>query len=67
MTPVTSFRGQKVALFGLGGSGIATARALAAGGADVSAWDDSEAARDQARAQGISVVSLEDRCATHRP
>ena len=58
MTPVTSFRGQKVALFGLGGSGIATARALAAGGADVSAWDDSEAARDQARAQGISVVSL---------
>ena len=61
MTPVTSFRGQKVALFGLGGSGIATARALVAGGAVVSAWDDSEAARDQARAQGISVVSLEDR------
>ena len=61
MTPVTSFRGQKVALFGLGGSGIATARALAAGGADVSAWDDSETAREQARAQGISVVSLEDR------
>ena len=61
MTPVTSFRGQKVALFGLGGSGIVTARALVAGGADVSAWDDSEAARDQARAQGILVVSLEDR------
>ena len=61
MTPVTSFRGQKVALFGLGGSGIVTARALVAGGVDVSAWDDSEAARDQARAQGISVVSLEDR------
>ncbi|MEY3597453.1 MAG: hypothetical protein RL543_1406, partial [Pseudomonadota bacterium] len=41
MTPVTSFRGQKVALFGLGGSGIVTACALVAGGVDVSAWDDS--------------------------
>ncbi len=38
MTPVTTFAGQKVALFGLGGSGLATARALIAGGAEVVAW-----------------------------
>jgi UDP-N-acetylmuramoylalanine--D-glutamate ligase len=37
---VTSFKGRKVALFGLGGSGLATAEALAAGGAEVTAWDD---------------------------
>lgn len=60
MTPVASFCGQKVALFGLGGSGIVTARALVAGGAQVSAWDDSEVAREQAQARGITVVSLEN-------
>ena len=32
MTPVTSMRGKRLAIFGLGGSGLATARALAAGG-----------------------------------
>ena len=45
MTPIESFRGKSVALFGLGGSGLATARALVAGGADVAAWDDDESAR----------------------
>ena len=35
MIPVTSFAGKKVALFGLGGSGLASAQALVAGGADV--------------------------------
>ena len=34
MIPVASFAGKKVAVFGLGGSGRATARALAAGGRD---------------------------------
>ena len=33
MTPVTYFAGKTVALFGLGGSGLATALALKAGGA----------------------------------
>ncbi len=33
MTPVTCMRGKRLALFGLGGSGLATARALVAGGA----------------------------------
>ena len=35
MIPVTTFKGKSVALFGLGGSGLATALALAAGGADL--------------------------------
>jgi UDP-N-acetylmuramoylalanine--D-glutamate ligase len=58
MTPVTCFRGARVALFGLGGSGLATARALKAGGAEVAAFDDSQASRDKAAADGIPVVDL---------
>ena len=50
MTPVTTFAGQRVALFGLGGSASSTARALVAGGAEVAAWDDGEAARAKAAA-----------------
>lgn len=41
MTPVTSFAGKTVAVFGLGGSGLAVCRALKAGGAEVIAGDDS--------------------------
>ncbi len=48
MTPVSTFAGKSVALFGLGGSGLATARALIAGGAHVAAWDDGEASRAKA-------------------
>ncbi|MBV9065801.1 MAG: UDP-N-acetylmuramoyl-L-alanine--D-glutamate ligase, partial [Methylobacteriaceae bacterium] len=58
MTPATSFHGKRVALFGLGGSGLATARALLAGGADVAAYDDDEAACDAARAQGLTISEL---------
>ncbi|MBV8473610.1 MAG: UDP-N-acetylmuramoyl-L-alanine--D-glutamate ligase [Hyphomicrobiales bacterium] len=58
MTPVETFRGRKVALFGLGGSGLSTLRALVAGGADVAAWDDSEAARTRASAAGFAPVDL---------
>jgi UDP-N-acetylmuramoylalanine--D-glutamate ligase len=58
MTPVVSFADRHVALFGLGGSGLATARALLAGGARVAAWDDNEAAREKARAAGVSIVDL---------
>jgi UDP-N-acetylmuramoylalanine--D-glutamate ligase len=58
MTPVTVFAGRKVALFGLGGSGLATARALLAGGAQVAAWDDKAESRDKAAAEGIAIVDL---------
>ena len=58
MTPVSTFRGKRVALFGLGGSGLVTAQALIAGGADVVAWDDAEAQRAKANAQGVVVADL---------
>src|ERR1700748_659862 len=41
MIPVTSFAGKTVAVFGLGGSGLASCQALKAGGAEVIAGDDS--------------------------
>ncbi|MFZ1813890.1 MAG: UDP-N-acetylmuramoyl-L-alanine--D-glutamate ligase [Rhizobiaceae bacterium] len=53
MIPVTIFKGKRVALFGLGGSGLATARALVAGGADVMAYDDNPERVAQAAAEGI--------------
>ena len=40
MIPVTSFAGKTVAVFGLGGSGLASCHALKAGGADVIVSDD---------------------------
>ena len=40
MTPVTSFAGKTVAVFGLGGSGLASCHALKEGGAEVVAGDD---------------------------
>ena len=43
MTPVTTFAGRTVAVFGLGMSGLASCRALMAGGATVVAADDSAA------------------------
>ena len=58
MIPVTSLAGKKVALFGLGGSGLASAQALVAGGADVIAFDDSAASVDKARAAGIATQDL---------
>ncbi len=58
MIPVSTLSGRKVALFGLGGSGLATAEALAAGGAEVVAWDDNGATVDKARAAGIAAADL---------
>jgi UDP-N-acetylmuramoylalanine--D-glutamate ligase len=58
MTPVEVFRGGKVALFGLGGSGLSTLRALRAGGAEVAAWDDDDKARARAAVAGFAPVDL---------
>lgn len=58
MIPATSFNGRNVALFGLGGSGRATAASLVAGGAVVSAWDDNAEAVTAARDSGIPVADL---------
>ena len=58
MIPVTSFAGKTVALFGLGGSGLASAQALKAGGADIVAFDDSAASLAKAMAAGIKTADL---------
>lgn len=52
--------GQTWAVFGLARSGLATARALVAGGAQVRLWDDNEAARMAAKAAGFQTVPLYD-------
>jgi len=58
MIPVPSFANRRVAVMGLGVAGLATARALAASGADVLAWDDAETGRDNAAAAGIAATDL---------
>jgi UDP-N-acetylmuramoylalanine--D-glutamate ligase len=58
MTPVETLRGKRVALFGLGGSGLSTLRALVSGGAEVTAWDDDAKARERAAAEGFAPVDL---------
>ena len=60
MTPATAFKGRRVAVFGLGGSGLATVRSLVAGGAEVTAFDDSEASVAKAVAEGLPTGDLRD-------
>ncbi|HEY9521153.1 MAG TPA: UDP-N-acetylmuramoyl-L-alanine--D-glutamate ligase, partial [Methyloceanibacter sp.] len=60
MIPVTSFAGKKIALFGLGASGLASASALLAGGADVVGWDDSADAVVKATSAGIPTADLRE-------
>src|SRR5262245_62144173 len=58
MIPITAYAGRKVAIFGLGGSGLASASALLAGGADVVGWDDSDDIVGKANAAGIPTADL---------
>ncbi|TPI48339.1 UDP-N-acetylmuramoyl-L-alanine--D-glutamate ligase [Mesorhizobium sp. B2-9-1] len=58
MIPAASFSGKRISLFGLGGSGIATAHALIAGGAEVLAWDDNPDSVAKAAAAGITTGDL---------
>lgn len=58
MIPVTAYQGRHCALFGLGGSGMATARALVAGGAQVTAWDDNPDMVAKAAEAGIATADL---------
>jgi UDP-N-acetylmuramoylalanine--D-glutamate ligase len=55
-----TFKGKKVALFGLARSGTACVESLELGGAEVFAWDDAVATTDTARASGIPVFDLHD-------
>ena len=54
MIPAATFKGRRVAVFGLGRSGGATCRALDAGGAQVLAWDENERTRAAAEADGLA-------------
>jgi len=58
MIPVRGYDGHKVAVLGLGRSGLSAAIALRAGGAIPICWDDNEAARDKAEAEGLIVADL---------
>ncbi|MFC5345891.1 Mur ligase family protein [Brevundimonas staleyi] len=58
MTPVPGFEGRRVAVFGLGRSGITAARALKAGGAEPILWDDGVSGRMQAEAEGFELEDL---------
>jgi UDP-N-acetylmuramoylalanine--D-glutamate ligase len=58
MIPVTSFAGKKVAVFGLGGSGLASCRALKAGGAEVVAGDDDPENLANAEREGFATCDL---------
>jgi UDP-N-acetylmuramoylalanine--D-glutamate ligase len=58
MIPITAFAGKRLAIFGLGSSGLASASALLAGGADVIAWDDNEEAVVKAHSAGVPTADL---------
>jgi UDP-N-acetylmuramoylalanine--D-glutamate ligase len=58
MIPVKGYEGANVAVLGLGRSGLATARALRAGGAEAICWDDNPAAREAAEAEGFTCRDL---------
>ncbi|WP_171210415.1 UDP-N-acetylmuramoyl-L-alanine--D-glutamate ligase [Ruegeria sp. HKCCA5426] len=58
MIPVKGFSGHKVAVLGLGRSGLAAARALRAGGAEPVCWDDNPAARETVEGEGFACADL---------
>src|SRR6202163_1924716 len=58
MIPVTSFAGKTVAVFGLGGSGLASCHALKAGGAGVIAGDDGADRLAEAAGAGFVTADL---------
>lgn len=58
MTPITTFRGRTVAVFGLGTSGLATCAALTEGGAGVIAFDDKPSKVAEAQDKGVTTGDL---------
>jgi UDP-N-acetylmuramoylalanine--D-glutamate ligase len=60
MIDLSLFSGKPVAVMGLARSGLAAARALAAGGAEVRAWDDGAAGRAAAVEAGIPLADLSE-------
>src|SRR6056297_1991229 len=58
MIEVQGVSGRRVAVLGLGRSGLSSARALMAGGAHVLAWDDMPDPRDRAASEGFEIRDL---------
>ncbi len=58
MIPVLGYDNKRVAVLGLGRSGLSAARALRAGGAIPVCWDDNAPARAAAEAEGFEVADL---------
>src|SRR3954447_18671315 len=58
MIPVRGFEGRTVAVFGLARTGLAAARALVAGGAEVALWDENAQRRAAAEAEGLTLTDL---------
>ena len=58
MIPVTTFAGKRVAVFGLGSSGLLAARALKQGGAEIIAFDDDEKKIAEAQTAGLETQNL---------
>lgn len=55
MIAARAYKDRKVGVYGLGASGLAVARALVEGGANVTVWDDGDAQRATAEAANLSV------------
>jgi UDP-N-acetylmuramoylalanine--D-glutamate ligase len=58
MIPLRAHAGRRVSVLSLCGAGLTAARALAAGGAEVTVWDSNERRRAEAAAFGLSVEDL---------
>lgn len=58
MIPVRGYSGKTVAVLGLGKTGMATAKALMAGNAQVICWDDRADIRKEAQSNGLEVQDL---------
>lgn len=58
MIPARTGEGRAIGVFGMGRTGLATARALAAGGAQPVCWDDAEAGRAAAEEAGFQLADL---------
>jgi UDP-N-acetylmuramoylalanine--D-glutamate ligase len=60
LIPVTTFVGKRVAVFGLGNSGLLAARALKEGGADIVTFDDNDKTIAAAQATGLKTENLQN-------
>lgn len=61
MIPAAGVQRHRIVVLGLGRSGLSAAHSLNAGGATALCWDDSEAARERAESEGLTLHDLSRR------